>query len=72
MSSILTLVLLFVSFVPLFVHGSPCIAMDADFNLLVFGINGNDYNAGQQSSWAGCENFRGLALDLFIYLLFSA
>ncbi|THH09570.1 hypothetical protein EW145_g1911 [Phellinidium pouzarii] len=31
----------------------PCIAMDASFNLLVFGVGGKDFNAGTQDSWTG-------------------
>jgi len=27
--------------------------MDTSFNLLVFGLGGKDYNAGQQDSWSG-------------------
>ena len=33
------------------VAASPCIAMDTSFNLLVFGVDGKDYNAGTQDSW---------------------
>ncbi|TDL24667.1 hypothetical protein BD410DRAFT_786206 [Rickenella mellea] len=33
------------------VRASPCVAMDIDFNLLVFGLDGKDYNAGPQNSW---------------------
>ena len=29
----------------------PCIAMDTGFNLLVFGVDGKDYNAGTQDQW---------------------
>lgn len=29
----------------------PCVAMDASFNLLVFGVDGKDYNLGTQDSW---------------------
>ena len=29
----------------------PCIAMDTSFNLLVFGVDGKDYNLGTQDSW---------------------
>lgn len=33
------------------VAASPCIAMDTSFNLLVFGVDGKDYNASTQASW---------------------
>jgi hypothetical protein len=33
------------------VHGNPCLAFDINFNLLVFGLAGNDYNAGTQDTW---------------------
>lgn len=32
--------------------GSPCIAFDISWNLLAFGFNGKDYNAGPQNTWA--------------------
>ena len=49
----LTLVsLLLPAFSSLFrVAADPCIAMDTSFNLLVFGVDGKDYNAGTQDSW---------------------
>jgi hypothetical protein len=28
-------------------RASPCIAMDSNFNLYAFGLNGKDYNAGK-------------------------
>jgi hypothetical protein len=31
---------------------SSCVASDANWNLLAFGFNGKDYNAGTQDSWA--------------------
>jgi hypothetical protein len=31
---------------------SSCIASDVQWNLLAFGFNGKDYNAGTQDSWA--------------------
>ncbi|KAL5477008.1 hypothetical protein ACEPAI_3195 [Sanghuangporus weigelae] len=43
---------------PLFLLGllrhakaDPCIAMDTGFNLLVFGVDGKDWNAGAQDTW---------------------
>ncbi|TFK47561.1 hypothetical protein OE88DRAFT_1705708 [Heliocybe sulcata] len=32
-------------------HASPCLASDANFNLLVFGLDGKDWNAGTQDTW---------------------
>lgn len=37
---------------------SPCIAMDVNFNLLVFGANGKDYNAGTQDKWTSSASNR--------------
>ncbi|KAJ3553382.1 hypothetical protein NM688_g3642 [Phlebia brevispora] len=37
----------------------PCVTFDSNFNLLVFGLDGKDWNAGQQSSWAS-----GTATDI--------
>ncbi|KAI5119386.1 hypothetical protein M0805_001060 [Coniferiporia weirii] len=37
----------------------PCVAMDINFNLLVFGVDGKDYNAGTQDSWTS-----GTATDI--------
>ncbi|KAG2067094.1 hypothetical protein BDR04DRAFT_1105620 [Suillus decipiens] len=34
------------------VHASPCIAFDANWNLLAFGLNGKDWNAGTQDIWS--------------------
>ena len=45
--------LLSLSFIPSIANASPCVAMDSQFNLLVFGIGGKDFNAGQQDSWTG-------------------
>ncbi|KAG6830773.1 hypothetical protein H0H87_007172 [Tephrocybe sp. NHM501043] len=39
--------------------GSSCIAFDISWNLLAFGFNGKDYNAGTQDSWAS-----GTATDI--------
>ncbi|KAH9940690.1 hypothetical protein B0H21DRAFT_754015 [Amylocystis lapponica] len=46
-----TLVSLLLLAVPKAVFSSPCVAFDASFNLLTFGLNGKDWNAGQQGSW---------------------
>jgi len=33
------------------VLSSPCVSFDSSFNLLVFGLDGKDWNAGPQASW---------------------
>ncbi|KAL5521821.1 hypothetical protein ACEPAF_2569 [Sanghuangporus sanghuang] len=38
----------------------PCIAMDTGFNLLVFGVDGKDWNAGTQDTWTS----EGSATDI--------
>lgn len=35
--------------------GNSCVAFDVNWNLLAFGFNGKDYNAGTQDSWASGE-----------------
>jgi hypothetical protein len=37
------------------IHAAPCVVFDSDFNLLVFGLNGKDYNAGSQDTWSGSK-----------------
>ncbi|KAI0360607.1 hypothetical protein OH77DRAFT_1418587 [Trametes cingulata] len=54
-----TLVSLLLLAVPHVVLASPCVTFDADFNLLAFGFNGKDWNAGQQDSWTS-----GTATDI--------
>jgi hypothetical protein len=34
------------------VRGSPCVAFDVKWNLLAFGLDGKDWNAGTQDTWA--------------------
>ncbi|KAH9852563.1 hypothetical protein C2E23DRAFT_826139 [Lenzites betulinus] len=51
MLSVPTLVSLLFLAIPTAVRASPCVTFDADFNLLAFGLNGKDWNAGQQDSW---------------------
>jgi hypothetical protein len=34
------------------VRASPCIAFDVNWNLLAFGLDGKDWNAGAQATWA--------------------
>ena len=46
-----TLVSLFLLALPNAVYADPCVTFDADFNLLAFGLNGKDWNAGTQDSW---------------------
>lgn len=47
---LLTFVTLFVS--PVLVRASSCVAFDTNWNLLAFGLNGKDWNAGTQDTWA--------------------
>ncbi|KAG5724835.1 hypothetical protein E4T56_gene12610 [Termitomyces sp. T112] len=56
-SSLLTLVTLSVAGAAS--AGSSCIAFDISWNLLAFGFNGKDYNAGTQDTWAS-----GTATDI--------
>ncbi|KAL1943944.1 hypothetical protein VTO73DRAFT_3762 [Trametes versicolor] len=51
MLSLPTLVSLLLLAVPNAVLATPCVSFDADFNLLAFGFDGKDWNAGQQDSW---------------------
>ncbi|KAI8986906.1 hypothetical protein BD414DRAFT_578157 [Trametes punicea] len=51
MFSVPTVVSLLLLAVPKAAFASPCVAFDSDFNLLAFGLNGKDWNAGQQDSW---------------------
>ncbi|KAJ6584301.1 hypothetical protein B0H10DRAFT_1832920 [Mycena sp. CBHHK59/15] len=60
MRSLFTLVTLFVLSTPSVVRaGSSCVAFDTAWNLLAFGFNGKDYNAGTSDSWAS-----GFATDI--------
>jgi hypothetical protein len=34
------------------VRASPCVAFDVQWNLLAFGLDGKDWNAGTQDKWA--------------------
>ncbi|KAG1744213.1 hypothetical protein EDB19DRAFT_2037959 [Suillus lakei] len=34
------------------VRASPCVAFDTNWNLLAFGLNGKDWNAGTQDTWS--------------------
>ncbi|KAJ3478866.1 hypothetical protein NLI96_g9460 [Meripilus lineatus] len=51
MAPIPTLVSLLVLAFASVVLSSPCVTFDSDFNLLVFGLNGKDWNAGPQDTW---------------------
>lgn len=51
MAPIPTLVSLFLLAFATVALSSPCVTFDADFNLLVFGLNGKDWNAGSQDTW---------------------
>ena len=50
LAPLLTLVALFVS--PAVVRASSCVAFDTNWNLLAFGLDGKDWNAGTQDTWA--------------------
>ncbi|KZT68947.1 hypothetical protein DAEQUDRAFT_765947 [Daedalea quercina L-15889] len=54
-----TLVSLFALVAAKAAQASPCVAFDANFNLLVFGLDGKDWNAGTQDSWSN-----GTATDI--------
>ncbi|KAN0127238.1 hypothetical protein V8E53_014958 [Lactarius tabidus] len=57
LGSLLTFVALFVS--PVAVRASPCVAFDANWNLLAFDLDGKDWNAGTQDTWSS-----GTATDI--------
>ncbi|KAI0076535.1 hypothetical protein K474DRAFT_1684789 [Panus rudis PR-1116 ss-1] len=46
-----TVVSLLLLALPKLAVSSPCVTFDANFNLLVFGLDGKDWNAGTQDSW---------------------
>ncbi|KAK7678669.1 hypothetical protein QCA50_018250 [Cerrena zonata] len=46
-----TIVSLLLLALPNTVFSSPCVTFDASFNLLAFGLNGKDWNAGTQDTW---------------------
>lgn len=50
-----TLVSLFVLAASKIVSASPCVTFDSNFNLLAFGLDGKDWNAGPQASWTNGE-----------------
>ncbi|KAH9831157.1 uncharacterized protein C8Q71DRAFT_782995 [Rhodofomes roseus] len=47
-----TLVSLFALAAAKLAQATPCVSFDANFNLLVFGLDGKDWNAGTQDSWS--------------------
>ena len=49
MLALLTLAALYLA--PRGAHASPCLAFDTKWNLLAFGLNGKDWNAGTQDAW---------------------
>ncbi|CDO70625.1 hypothetical protein BN946_scf184748.g23 [Trametes cinnabarina] len=77
-----TLVSLLLLTVSKTVVASPCVAFDADFNLLAFGLNGKDWNAGQQDSWtsgsasdittSGRPPFDGTSTTCYLAQFFNA
>ena len=51
------------------VHASPCLSFDVGFNLLAFGLNGKDWNAGTQDGWTtGQSSFSALRLPRISHL----
>ncbi|KAJ6464333.1 hypothetical protein DFH09DRAFT_1034234 [Mycena vulgaris] len=52
MRGLFTLVTLFALSAPTVLAGSSCVAFDTNWNLLAFGFNGKDYNAGTSDAWA--------------------
>ena len=60
MARLLTLVALFLLFISQTVLSSPCIAFDANWNLLAFGLNNKDYNAATQDKWTGSKLYMWL------------
>src|SRR5882757_7761769 len=37
------------------VQASPCVAFDTNWNLLAFGFDGKDWNAGTQDTWSSSQ-----------------
>jgi hypothetical protein len=52
MTRSLLLILLTLSLTGLASAASSCVAFDIGWNLLAFGFNGKDYNAGTMDAWA--------------------
>jgi hypothetical protein len=59
------------------VYASPCVAFDVNWNLLAFGLDGKDWSAGTQGTWASGASrlpfFRslGLCVDTIISSTFG-
>ena len=55
------------------VRASPCVAFDINWNLLAFGLDGKDWDAGTQDTWASGASrppfLLGPALTQTFYLL---
>ncbi|PCH45066.1 hypothetical protein WOLCODRAFT_165582 [Wolfiporia cocos MD-104 SS10] len=61
---------------------SPCVTFDSNFNLLVFGLDGKDWNAGTQDSWtngtatdittSGRPSFNGTDTTCYLAQFFNA
>ena len=49
MLPLLTLAALYIA--PRAARATPCVAMDINWNLYAFGLNGKDWSAGTQDSW---------------------
>ena len=49
MLPLLTLAALYIA--PRAVRATPCVAMDINWNLYAFGLDGKDWSAGTQDSW---------------------
>jgi hypothetical protein len=52
LSSLLPTIVALYFFSSTAVRGSPCVTFDAKWNLLAFGLDGKDWNAGLQNTWA--------------------
>ena len=62
MLPLLTLAALYIA--PRAVRATPCVAMDINWNLYAFGLDGKDWSAGTQDSWgsgmfSSCLNWIG-------------
>ncbi|KAJ7750471.1 hypothetical protein DFH07DRAFT_746210 [Mycena maculata] len=65
MPSLFTLVTLLALTTPSVLAGSSCVAFDTAWNLLAFGFNGKDYNAGTSDTWASVDSSSpGSATDI--------
>lgn len=55
MARLLAIVSLYLLFLSNTVFASPCVAFDANFNLLAFGLGGKDWFAGTQDTWTSSQ-----------------